>query len=446
VRIFPIATVGLYKTFFLYLSLLPMLSLSAGFVHGVYFWNGQPGRGPSLVAQAWTVLSIISVVLFVLGLLANTGLTYMLGGTQLNAYCFIVSGALTLGSSFCEELWIAEQKVGQVAIFRCGNELLRAGIILTVAWYTRAIEYVFLAFAATSILRSCLAQVLGIYGGLRPMFSRMTLTTVFRYAAPVSAAGFFAALSGSLDQILLSRLLSSSDFAVFAMGCLALPPIFALEQSVNQVLAMKLAGTIVRGDAAAGAEAFRQAVVEIARLVIPAFLGLLTFAEPIVLILFTDHYLGSAAVLRLYACTYLLMMIPYDGGPKASGAGGWALRTFFVKTLVAVALVALLTKPFGIYGAMSGVLASGIYLQGAGLRFNYRFFGWSLAEQIPFRQLVPLALCALILSLASIVLRCLFTDSRMWFCICGGLFFVVYSVLFLLPERFKCLSFYGKRS
>ena len=436
VRIFPQESIGAYKIFFLYLGILPLLSFSAGLTHGLAFWSGSAQLRGRLFKQVWTLLMTLSLVLMLGGLALQGPISSLFDGSGRQAFLFVISGVFALGIGFAEEAWVAAGRVWQTAIFRAVSEIVRTALIVYIAAETRSIGLVFVVHAAVSGVKWLIAagvsyrqQAAGI------VWDRRAVREILRYAVPVSLAGFLSAIANYADQILLSQLLSKAEFAVFAIGCLSVPPLAALEQSVNQVLTPRLSRALADGDKTAAAGYYAEAVYELGRFMIPAFAGLLVFAEPIIRILFTADYLEAAPVLRLYACSYLLLSIPYDGGPKASGNGSWALKTFLVKTLISIAMVVLLIRPLGVFGAMGGVLLSGVYLRAAGLAFNVKMLGWPYRRFLPVRRILKAAAAALVLGLASCLGRPLFADDRWWFFVCGGLFFAIYSSLFLLPRN-----------
>jgi len=436
VRLFPAEDIGTYKIFFLYYGLLSFITGSVGLMHGVYYWTHSPSGGKALMQQVWTVLAMQSTIVLVAGVAGSGYVALLLEGSREQALLFVISGSLYLLTSFYEEAWVAEERIWQSALFKALSELVRASLVVYFAWRYRDINLVFFVHTAVMLLKFSLGTALAVAQGMaRIVFNKQLLREVLRYALPVSTAGLLAAIANSADQLLLSTLLSKAQFAVFAMGCLAVPPLVALEQSVNQVLAARLSQFLRRGERAAAVQQYAAAVRELSRFMIPACVGLLVFAEPIVSILFTSRYLDSAPVLRLYSLTYLLSGIPYDGGPKASGHGGWALKTFVYKTLIAVALVAVLTPLWGTYGAMTGVLVSGVYLRGAGIFFNIRTLGWGFSEFIPLRSLAQMLALSLALGGVSLLMRDFFFNDRLWLVVMGSAFGLIYGSLYLLPRR-----------
>ena len=435
VRIFSQDAVGSYKIFFLYLNILPLLTFSAGFVHGLYFWTGNKDRGADLVRQAWTILASYSGLLALIGIaFAGYFADLFQCSGQLVVY-FALAGASSLIYGFYEEAWIAAGRVWQSALFKSGFEVARAGLIALVAFQTRDIESVLFTYTLVNVSKFIVQTMVALRQNIAlPVFSASLSKETMRYALPVSTAGFLSAASGSTDSILLSAMLSRAQFAVYSLGCLAVPPLFALEQSINQVLASRLSRHIASGNRALAEREFSNTVLELGRYMIPSFVGLQIFAEPIIKLLFTDRYLESVPVLRMFACTYLLMIIPYDGGPRASGNGGWALKVFLLKTLVSFGVVAALTPIYGKFGAMGGVLASGLFLRVAGIRFNINRLGWALSEFLPLAQLARITVISMLLALPCVLTQSLFANSLIWFGVTGFGFSLAYGWWILLPS------------
>jgi len=440
VRIFSQDAVGSYKIFFLYLNILPLITFSAGFVHGLYFWTGNKERGRDLVRQVWTMVTGYSLLLGLTGLIFAGYFASLFHTTPTLVLYFALAGASSLIFSYYEEAWVAAGRVWQSALLKSGFEVSRAGCIAFIAYTYRTIDSVLLTYTLINVVKFVVESLIAYAQNIaRPLFDLKLSSEALRYAVPVSTAGFLSAASGSTDSILLSTLLSRAEFAVYSLGCLSVPPLLALEQSVNQVLASRLSRHISAGDKTMAEKEYSNSVLELGRYMIPAFVGLQIFAEPIITLLFTNRYLDSIPVLRTYALTYLLIIIPYDGGPRASGSGGWALRIFMWKTVVSIGFVAVMTSvlsPYGLgkYGAMSGVLASGLFLRLAGIRFNIRRLGWNLSEFIPFSQLGYIATISLVLGLPCVLVRGYFSSSLVWFAVAGGCFSIIYGLLVIMPS------------
>ncbi len=435
VRIFTQEEIGVYKVFFLYLGLLPQLSWCSGFIHGLAYWTGNKDIGQRLIQQVWTLLASWSALLTIIGLLLLSPLSVIFDGSSRTSLLFVVSGGVLLVNYFNEDAWVAAGRIWQSALYRGGMELLRTIVMVWIGWVTRDIMMVFVAHVAIHSLRLGVATVISYTQGFsRLLLDVQTIEQIMKYVVPVSAAGFLGAIANSADQILMSALLNKVEFAIFAMGCLVVPPVYALEQSVNQVLAPRMALALAQNNRDEAKGAYASAVEELAKFMIPCFFGLEIFATPIVRIIYTSTYLDSVPVLRLFAVNYLLFSIPYDAAAKALGMGGWPLRVFVVKASISLGLVALLTPFMGVYGAMLGVIASGVFLRIAGVYFNSSVLGWRLSESIPYRSISRLLVICVLLSLLCLVCKGLFIDDRLWFVVMGGVFSLSYFFLVLWPK------------
>ncbi len=434
VRIFSAEDMGAYKIFFLYVQLFPLLALTAGFIHGVSFWSGDPKKRTAMLSQAWTILLTLNFSLCIVVVAALPWAKSLFFGSAWIALYFVLSGAFFIIVGFYEEVWVANGKVWRTAIFRSGTEVLRSGLCIVVAWYYKRIDLVMLTHTLMMLLRFVVATMIFRRDGLMSFaWERLRVREIWRYALPVSIAGILYAVSNSADQILLSRLLPLEDFALFSLGCIMVPPLFAMEQSVNQVLVAKVAQLSASNERERAQPLIAFGIKELAGFMIPSCVGLIVFAEPIIRIIYTDAYLGSVPILRVFAFRYILSAFPYDVGPKATGDGRWGLRVFIKKTLISLVLTPLLTLYGGPRGAIIGVLVSDLFLRVSGLWFYVQRFGWRLTDFVPFRDLGAQVIIAAVLGLLCWEVRGLFNDSRVWLLCAGSLFSVVYGGLVLLP-------------
>jgi O-antigen/teichoic acid export membrane protein/glycosyltransferase involved in cell wall biosynthesis len=427
VRIISPAEVGRYKVFFLYVMLSPGLFLTGGLNNGLYHWGGRYPDTQRDIRQSWTWLLGISLLASALGLAIASLIAPSLKMPASDLRLFFVYCPLGLAGMFIEDLMIARGDIWKGSIYGSGFQVLRSAATLAAAYLGRRVEYVLFAFLVCSILRLLVGwMVMRSSGDLKLLFSKTRSTEVLRYAFPVSVAALAGMALTNIDQLILSFRLHPAEFAFYSMGCLTVPPLLILEISVNRVMIPKLSNAFGARQAATAASLFAEGMAELFRFLLPATIGLMLFAHPIIRILFTDRYVQAADYLRYYAFFYLIMCIPYDAVARAIGDGVWILRMSLIFAPISVAATYFSTLRWGAMGALLAALLMQLAMRIYGLLYTRRHFQRPLADFIPVRHMLEECGIAVAAAGIALVLRPVFADERAWFLVCGLLFTVIY--------------------
>jgi O-antigen/teichoic acid export membrane protein/glycosyltransferase involved in cell wall biosynthesis len=419
VRVLPPEEIGNYKVFFLFIGLMPWLAMSAGIGNGLYHWSAKADF-QHYFNLSWTLLSLWALLL---------GGSLALFSPHLPGGRFFAAGAaLILVSNFHEDSLVATGETWRGALFGAFFEILRAGLLLAAAIEGRSLRWVIVAYV-TGLACKTLA---GAFFGWRLRLARWTfpladaegerLRALLHYAIPVSFAAFLAVATHYSDQIILARIASPAYFAGYALACLTVPPLNSFEQSIGRILIPSLA----RLEGAPQSSCFREAVAELAWILLPATAGLLVFADPIIRLLFTEKYAASAGFLRLYAFNYLLLAFPYDAFARASGDSRFILRNLAIAFLLALVVIPLLSLRYLGLGALSGLLLTQLALRVGGFWHVKKKTGWTLGEILPLDELAFDLGTTLLLAFLCLAARPLFPRPLPWFFLCGPAFTFLY--------------------
>jgi len=429
VRILSPDQVGQYKIFFLYVMLSPGLFLVTGLNNGLYHWTGKYPETKPEVRQSWSLLVGITLVLCAIGMVLSARLAPFIKISVLDLRLLLLCMPFFIGSAFIEDLLIARGDIWAGSLYASGFNVLRAVSIVAAAWWTRSVEWVIYVFAAGTVIRALVGWLWFVkWGEIQFSFSWEKSRVVLRYALPVSIAAMAALALQNVDQMILSFRLNPAQFAFYSIGCLSIPPLDIFEISVNRVLIPGLSRAFSAKDYARAAALFAEGVSELCRFLLPATLGLMIYATPIIHILFTDRYAGAAVYLRYYALTYLLFALPFDAIARSRADGGWILRTYLIFSTLCVAATWFAAGRWGAMGALIAVLSSQFLMRVYTLAYARRCFGASLSHFLPLPDLgiqVGLVVAA---TASSFILRPLFSDVRTWFWVTGPLFTLIYFV------------------
>lgn len=429
-RVFPAHELGLFKLFFLYLSLCPTLFLVCGVNLGFSYWAGQAERGRAMIRMAALMILIQAAVAFILIALFRIRIASLLDWPQALVVPFAFSVFSVVAANFYEDSIVAVGGIWRGATFSSFFELLRTGAILITALMTRSLVAVLIAHSAVQLIRIAIGYWLGRqYGLFKLKWNREAFLEVLRYGIPVSGSFLVGIGLNYSDQLILSRWINPAQFAFYSNGCLTIPPLTILQASMVAVLVPGLAKAFNHGDTKEAARAHRRFVAELSFFVIPSAVGLAIFASPILRLLFTERYSGAAVFLRYYAVWYLGLIIAPDVIPRARGEARWILKFSTIFSLLTVALCAALTFQGGAIGALIGLLLARTFARIYALVYIRETCPWAWMDFLPGRFVLKiLALCSA-LAIAALWSRIYLGDSFRWFAIAGSGFAAVYFVV-----------------
>lgn len=441
VRHLPSDSIGQYKVFFLYLSLIPLLSMSSGLINGIAFWSGQKHSKQAIHTTSMLLFGISLTVPLIVYLLSPQ-LQNLFGWSNQLALIFAIACYSMIPYSFYEEIKISQGKILHAALYFSFFEIVRSILVVAAAVYTGNLVQILWVHTIVCTIK----VTMGFLGVTienmdhknEPQLGKLDwklISSVLRYATPVSAAWIFGSLVNYADQCVLSIYLNPSEFAIYAIGCLAIPPILVYEQSVTRVLIPELSRLLNSRNVAASAEAYKRSVYQLGILIVPAVVGLFLFSKPIVKILFTDRYLDSVNYLQVFALNYLFLLFPYDAFARARGNSYWIFKYFCAFSIISLALTVLGLEYAGPMGALICLLTSRLLMRSYGIYYACKSEEISFYNLIPAKNLIRFLLFSGISACAVYSLKYWFSNDITWFFTGSLIYLMTYFSLTLLVKE-----------
>jgi len=421
------AEIGLFKIFFLYLMLVPEIFLAAGFASGLAYWIGQGSKGEEALALSLRCIFLLGILVSLLFL----GLSGFLAGyfdvSRSLVILFSLAAFSMITAHLFEEVCIFRGHTWLGAIFHASFAFLRTALMVGAALVFESLEAVLLAHLLVNSAKALLGAGLLIKAEKSVVsWNFALLRPVLNYSLPVGLSSALIIIAVKADQLILSNALDPASFALYAIGCFALPPLFILEQSLTRLLVPRLSDCFSSGQKARAIQLYRSTVQELAFWSIPAVAGLIVFAEPLIVLLFTEQYRDAAMYLQVFALSYLCMIFPFDVTARGRADSGWILQTGLMSAALALLLCSVLLTFFGAMGALFGLILSRALVASWGLRYHTTQMECSLSELVPFEQISRFFMGTAVLSVLAIGIRDWFPGELVWFLVAGSLFFFLY--------------------
>ena len=291
-------------------------------------WIKADAMPTQVVAQAFAIMGLVAALRFAEGVYRST----IIGLQRHVLFNWVISAMATLRG---------------------------LGAIGVLAWVSPTIQAFFIwqglvSIATLAILGAATYRALP-RGSRSGRFSMPALRGVWRFAGGMVGITFLALLLTQVDKILLSKLLTLSEYGYYTLAAIAAAAIYTLTLPITQSWYPRLCELHALEDRRALVETYHQGAQLVAVVAGSAGLVLVIYAETILQLWTQDGQLAErvAPLLRLLALGNLLhglMGIPY----YTQLAYGWTSLSIRIN-LVAIALVipALLwiTPRFGAEGA-----------------------------------------------------------------------------------------------
>lgn len=254
------------------------------------------------------------------------------------------------------------------------------GAVALLAWVSPTIEAFFLWQGLISIIT--LALLAGVTYHLLPKrerggrFSVQALRGIWRFAGGMLGITFLALLLTQVDKILLSKLLTLSEYGYYALAAVVAGALYMLIGPITQAWYPRLCELHARADSAALADTYHKGAQLVTVIAGSAAIVVMLFSETLLRLWTQDADLAArtaplVSLLTLGNLLNGLMWIPYQT-QLAHGWTGLAVRINIVAVVVLVPALFWVVPHYGTVGAAwvwVSLNASYVFI---GIHFMYR--------------------------------------------------------------------------
>jgi O-antigen/teichoic acid export membrane protein len=378
VRLLSVAEFGQYREFLLYVGLLTSIAAFGINSSLLYFVPAYRESAWRYVRQAVTLTAFNSItggaILIALNALLDGALV---GDLAVQVALYVV---LFTNVDFWEFLWLAKRRPGAWFAYTSGRLVARMTVVITAAALTGDVDTIIWSLIALEAARLAFS----IVGWRRRVAgpeesTRASWREQLRYCAPFGASMILVTLNKSLGGLFITKLMGPVALAHYAIGTYVQPVIGILRNSLSDVLLPEMAARRVVTDHDPLA-LWRRTTVVAAILLLPAGLVLATFAEPLVVTLFSEQYLESVPVFQLFLLILLRECFDFGVPLRALNQTGPIMHSNLLATGLNAALLVVLLPRLGLVGAVGAYVVArfveGLYL---GWRTK-RFYGIGMRE------------------------------------------------------------------
>ncbi|HUW09703.1 MAG TPA: oligosaccharide flippase family protein [Anaerolineae bacterium] len=197
------------------------------------------------------------------------------------------------------------------------------------------------------------------YRGVKLTWRKGLARAQFVYSTPIGLSYVLSSISRQLGGAIVSMFYPVGQFAVYSVGAFEIPLVKTFSSAMNSVLLPRFVRLHKEGRIEEMLGIWHKSILKLALLIMPVFTCLFLVAPQLVVLLYTERYLESAILVRIYLCLYPIRVAQYSMLLNVTGD----TRAIFWGNALYLGLNLLLTftllPAFGLAGpALADVLAT----------------------------------------------------------------------------------------
>jgi len=365
VRVFTKEEYGIYQQM-LFMSLFLVEAAKWGLINSLYyFYPHEKDKRTQLLSQTFYLLVIIGLCLLPVLYILRYPLSDLFNSPVIATLIFPIClyFFFTLTSLILDSLFILEKKSRFVVIYEILNKSIRVLFIIGIAIVFKDVYYVLWSLTIFSLIRFLFLffYMKKNYGIKLRKIEAPLLKSQLRYAFPIGGARMVGEIGKKIDKFILAAFLTPANFAAYSIAHFGIPFIDMFYSSVSQVVIPQMTIKKKAEDLTEIKRIWHKMVSQFSLVTIPVVILFALLAKSIITLLFTDQYIDSVPVYRIF----LLVIMIHILSPSVVLRAFKKTKTIFISHLcsmiVAIILSYILIQKYGmIGGAVSFILSSAI--------------------------------------------------------------------------------------
>lgn len=408
VRQFSVVEFGQYKQLFMLFGMaLPLIDF--GITQGLtYFIPKYPEKQReviSLFVSCHGIVCFIAVFLFIF--LQNEIAILLTGNNSIAGLIPYVGLVLAFWavSTNLEVFLSAKKESAHAGFFHFVSECLKGIVTILIAYLFGGIKAVLIGIIAVGFIRIiwfiAYLNKKNIFSFFS--FNKKLFFELLTYSAPLGAAVLVNTLIEYTHQVIISNQLSSADFAVYSIGCFQVPLIGAISLAVSRIALIKICELNINNEYNKIVEVLSNSFRKLSLMFFPPFVLLWTFAHEIVVLLYTDAYIASVHIFRIFIWILPITALLVEYTPRSLGDTKYNFKVNCITLLLNIIYLVPLLHFFGVAGAAASFVlsyASRKYLIILYLS-KYLRYGWMAI--VPLKALIKIFLFSVVALLPGII-------------------------------------------
>ncbi len=390
VRLLDQTDFGTYKQLFLIASTLYGIGQLGMAESLFYFLPLSPRHGARFVTNSLLALVLGGLGCFAFLELLGGDVARWLSNGALSAYTPALGLylAFMLASAVLEIVMISRKRYTWASGTYASLDVLRMVLLVVPVVLVGRLEWLLVGAVGFAALR-CATALWYVWwefeGDLRP--DAALLRRQLAYALPFQLSGVVEILQSNVHQYAVSHHFDAATFAIYSVGCLQIPLVDFVANSVCNVMMVRMAEEIRDGRPRVAVAVWRDTTRRLALVFVPLVGLLMVSAGHIIGLLFTERYAASVPVFMVSSLTVLLATLQVDGVLRVYAETRLLFWLNCLRLTLVLGLISWALTTFHLVGAIAVTVVATAVMKGLAVRRLRSVMKVSLAEVLPWRSL-----------------------------------------------------------
>ena len=295
--------------------------------------------------------------------------------------------------------WLAHRRSVEVMQYTLAVTAWRLATLLGAAVYFHDVEMIFVTMVCAETLKN-----LAIYFWLRARrllvfrWERAALHEHLRLVSPL-ALGSVLNKANEFGRVVVGSVMGPVPLALYTTAAYQVPLVSIVQTSLSDVIFPDL---VKRGqqNPNEGLRLWKRAQMLVAAVILPAWVLLTYYAEPVIRLLFTDAYVDATPYFQVFLLVMVRHCFPFSTVLRSVGDNASFATSSAIALVINIALIVALMPAFGLWGPTLGLVVSQLWTAYYLCRRVMTRYGVPLSEVFHWRKL-GLSLLASLFALAS---------------------------------------------
>ncbi len=200
------------------------------------------------------------------------------------------------------------------------------------------------------------------------------------YGSPLAITAVFGVLYKYTDSIMISRMLSVSEYAIYRNGAIEVPFMSTLYSSIGAIILPSISVLYKKVEFSKILLLKRRIINNTFSLIFPIFLFLAYFSDTLILTYFSEKYAESAIIFSVYCICLLVRINDYEDIMIAANKGNYILYIYVFSFVINLVLNLILINLYGSIGAAVSTVTTLIMIAFCSLFLSSRLLGHSMLD------------------------------------------------------------------
>ena len=376
VRLLDIVEYGRYRQFMSVAMLVTSIGGFALTANLTYLLARSPERAPTDITKTTVLLFLVSIVSALFVIVFHTWLIPVEIADSwwlLALYVFMF-----LNLEVVVAYWLAKRRSIEVMQYTLVVTVWRLGTLLGAALYYRDVDMIFVTIVVAETLKN-----VGIYWWLRARqllvfhWDREALREQVRLVTPLGL-GSILNKANEFGRVVVGTQMGPVPMAIYTTAHYQVPLVNIVQTSLSDVIFPDLVKRAQR-DPAEGLRLWKRAQMMVAAVILPAWLLLSYFAEPLIRLAFTAEYVSATPYFQVFLFLMVRQVFQFSTLLRSVEDNASFATSNAVALGINIVILVTLMPRFGLWGPTLGLVVGQLWK------------AWYLGRRVMTRYNVPLS-------------------------------------------------------